>query len=107
MAEALRLTKNDSEISNIIQRRLVFFIGDPAMKLAFPKPIIKITSVNDIPINDLTEPIEALSLVNVKGQVENLNGNILNDYNGELTSTVFDKIISRTDKILSSSQNED
>jgi hypothetical protein len=96
MAEALRLTKNDSEISNIIQRRLVFFIGDPAMKLAFPKPIIKITSVNDIPINDLTEPIEALSLVNVKGQVENLNGNILNDYNGELTSTVFDKNIARS-----------
>ena len=96
MAEALRLTKNDSEISNIIQRRLVFFIGDPAMKLAFPKPIIKITSVNDIPINDLTEPIEALSLVNVKGQVENLNGNILNDYNGELTSTIFDKNIARS-----------
>ena len=96
MAEALRLTKNDSEISNIIQRRLVFFIGDPAMKLAFPKPSIKITSVNDIPINDLTEPIEALSLVNVKGQVENLNGNILNDYNGELTSTIFDKNIARS-----------
>ena len=96
MAEALRLTKNDSEISNIIQRRLVFFIGDPAMKLAFPKPSIKITSVNDIPINDLTEPIEALSLVNVKGQVENLNGNVLNDYNGELTSTIFDKNIARS-----------
>ena len=96
MAEALRLTKNDPEISNIIQRRLVFFIGDPAMKLAFPKPNIKITSVNDIPISDLTQPIEALSYVNVKGQIENLNGNILNDYNGELTSTVFDKIISRS-----------
>jgi hypothetical protein len=96
MAEALRLTKNDPEISNIIQRRLVFFIGDPAMKLAFPKPNIKITSVNDIPISDLTQPIEALSYVNVKGQIENLNGNILNDYNGELTSTVFDKKIPRS-----------
>ena len=96
MAEALRLTKNDPDISNIIQRRLIFFIGDPAMKLAFPKPSIKITSVNDIPINDLTEPIQALSYVNVKGQVESLNGNILTDYNGELTSTVFDKKIPRS-----------
>jgi hypothetical protein len=96
MAEALRLTKNDPEISNIIQRRLVFFIGDPAMKLAFPKPNIKITSINDIAINDLIDPIEALSYVNVKGQIEDLGGNIINDYNGELTSTVYDKNIPRS-----------
>ena len=96
MAEALRLTKNDPEISNIIQRRLVFFIGDPAMKLAFPKPNIKITSINDIAINDLIEPLKALSYVNVKGQIEDLGGNILNDYNGELTSTVYDKNIPRS-----------
>ena len=96
MAEALRLTKNDPEISNIIQRRLVFFIGDPAMKLAFPDPNIKITSVNDIPVNDLNEPLKALSLINIKGQVEGIGGEVLNNYNGELTSTVFDKNISRS-----------
>ena len=96
MAEALRLTKNDPEISNIIQRRLVFFIGDPAMKLAFPDPNIKITSVNDIPLNDFNEPLKALSLVNIKGQVEGIGGEVLNNYNGELTSTVFDKDISRS-----------
>ena len=96
MAEALRLTKNDPEISNIIQRRLVFFIGDPAMKLAFPDPNIKITSVNDIAVNDLNEPLKALSLVNIKGQVEGIGGEVLNNYNGELTSTVFDKNISRS-----------
>jgi hypothetical protein len=43
MAEALRLTKIDNSISGISQKRLVFFIGDPAMKLAFPKPEIKLT----------------------------------------------------------------
>ena len=96
MAEALRLTKNDPTISNVIQRRLVFFIGDPAMKLAFPDPNIKITSVNDIPLNDLNEPLKALSLVNIKGQVEGIGGEVLNNYNGELTSTVFDKNISRS-----------
>jgi hypothetical protein len=93
MAEALRLTKNDPEISNVIQRRLVFFIGDPAMKLAFPDPHISITSVNDVPLNDFNEPLKALSLVNIKGQVETIGGEVLNNYNGELTSTVFDKNI--------------
>ena len=96
MAEALRLTKNDPTISNIIQRRLVFFIGDPAMKLAFPDPNIKITSVNDISVNDLNEPLKALSLVNIKGQIETSGGDVLTNYNGELTSTVFDKNISRS-----------
>ena len=48
MAEALRLTKNDPSISGSDQRRLVFFIGDPAMKLAIPKPNIRITEINDI-----------------------------------------------------------
>ncbi len=38
MAEALRLTKNDPVISGSNQRRLVFFIGYPAMKLAIAKP---------------------------------------------------------------------
>jgi hypothetical protein len=96
MAEALMLTKNDPEISNMIQRRLVFFIGDPAMKLAFPKPNIRILSINDIPVSDLTDPINALSYVNVKGQIENQMGSIITDFNGELTSTVFDKKINRS-----------
>ena len=96
MAEALMLTKNDPEISNMIQRRLVFFIGDPAMKLAFPKPNIRIISINDIAVSEINEPIEALSYVNVKGQIENQSGSVLNDFNGELTSTVFDKKISRS-----------
>ena len=90
------LTKNDPEISNMIQRRLVFFIGDPAMKLAFPRPNIRIISINDIAVPEINEPIEALSYVNVKGQIENQSGSVLNDFNGELTSTVFDKKISRS-----------
>src|SRR5690606_11097541 len=51
MAEALRLTKIDPAISVIGQRRLVFFIGDPAMKLTIPKPNIVLTKVNDVPVN--------------------------------------------------------
>ena len=56
MAEALRLTKNDQIIGGIEQRRLVFFIGDPAMKLAFPKPNIRLTEINDTPISGQIEP---------------------------------------------------
>jgi len=95
MAEALRLTKNDNSISGISQKRLVFFIGDPAMKLAFPKPEIKLTKVNDVPIDQTIDVLEALGHVKLSGEVVDEAGNLISDYNGIVTATVFDKNIDR------------
>ena len=95
MAEALRLTKNDPGISNVSQRRLVFFIGDPAMKLAMPKPSIRITEVNDIPITGAIDALSALSTVKIEGEVVDESGNLISDYNGVLSATIFDKEIDR------------
>jgi len=96
MAEALRLTKNDPSISGTDQRRLVFFIGDPAMKLAIARPNIQITEINDIPINEFSDPLQGLSSVKIEGQVEDEFGNKIDDYSGELVTTVFDKNIERS-----------
>jgi hypothetical protein len=96
MAEALRLTKNDPTISSIEQRRLVFFIGDPAMKLAFPKPDIRLTKINDVPISEETDVLQALSYAKIEGEVIDEMGNVLSDYNGILTATLYDKEIDRS-----------
>ena len=96
MAEALRLTKNDPSISGTDQRRLVFFIGDPAMKLAIPKPNIRINEINDILVDQFTESLQGLSHVKIEGQVEDEFGNKIDDYAGELVTTVFDKNIDRS-----------
>ena len=96
MAEALRLTKTDPTISSSDQRRLVFFIGDPAMKLAIPSPDIRITKINDIAIENFQSNIRGLDLVNIKGGVFGGDGILLDSYNGELTATVFDKNIERS-----------
>ena len=96
MAEALRLTKNDPSISGTDQRRLVFFIGDPAMKLAIPKPNIQITEINDIPINEFSDALQGLSSVKIEGQIEDEFGNKIDEYSGELVTTVFDKNIERS-----------
>ncbi|MBJ6367960.1 type IX secretion system sortase PorU [Snuella sedimenti] len=95
MAEALRLTKNDPQISNSSQKRLVFFIGDPAMKLAFPKPNIRLTKINDVPITQTTDTLKALSYVKLAGEVTDVSGNVLTNYNGALSTTIYDKSISR------------
>ena len=96
MAEALRLTKIDPAISNSDQRRLVFFIGDPAMKLSIPEPEIKITRINDIPVQDFNSSLRGLDLINIKGEIQNENGSPIESYQGELTAIIFDKEIERS-----------
>ncbi len=96
MGEALRLTKTDPSVITSSQKRLVFFIGDPAMKLAFPKPNIRFTEINDVPIGQATDTLKALSRVKLSGEITDVNGNLLNNYNGTVSSTIYDKLINRT-----------
>lgn len=95
MAEALRLTKNDPAISGQSQKSLIFFIGDPAMKLAFAKPNIVLTKINDVPIAQSTDVLKALSRVKLAGEVTDVAGNVLNNYTGILSTTIYDKDIDR------------
>tara|TARA_R110002050_G_scaffold46516_13_gene109408 strand:- start:1295 stop:5059 length:3765 start_codon:yes stop_codon:yes gene_type:complete len=95
MAEALRLTKIDPAVSGVSQKRLMFFIGDPAMKLAFPKPNIRLTKINDIPIGQATDTLKALSYIKLAGEVTDISGNLLSNYNGSLSTTIYDKEINR------------
>lgn len=92
MAEAVRRTK--VEMANEFSR-VISFIGDPALKLAVPKPKIILTEINDVPVASSTEVLEALSYVKLGGRVTNEDGSPLNFYNGELAVTVFDKPINR------------
>ena len=95
MAEALRLTKNDPSISGIGQKYLVFYIGDPALKLAFPEPNVRLTKINDVPVAQNTEVLEALSYAKLAGEVTDLAGNVLTNYNGKVVTTIYDKPIDR------------
>jgi hypothetical protein len=95
MAEALRLTKNDPSIAGASQKRLVFFIGDPAMKLRFAQPNIKLTTLNDVPIAQSTDTLKALSYVKLAGEITDLSGNVLTNYNGTLSTAIYDKSVNR------------
>ena len=93
IAEVLTKTKNEL---NTVQKLLVFFIGDPAMKLAIPEPRIALTTLNDLPIDASNNTIKALDKVKLSGEIQDENGLLISDYSGEVTVTVFDKNISRT-----------
>lgn len=92
IAEALRRAKNGYHSQTL----MVFYIGDPALKLAIPKPTIVLTEVNGEPVAESEFIFKALSHVTLKGEVRNEAGNqILTNYNGELAVQIFDKSINR------------
>ena len=93
-AEALRLAKNDLGIDDRL-RRVVFYIGDPAMHLAFPKQNIELTTINGVPVNQSPPVLQALSKVKMEGRVVDENGNPLTNYSGILSAKVFDKRVQR------------
>lgn len=91
MAEAQRRAKVSMGDPDI---RMICFIGDPALKLAVPKPEIVLTEINDVPVADFTGALNSLAYVKLEGKVVNGTATATN-YNGELEVTVFDKNIDR------------
>jgi hypothetical protein len=92
IAEAVRLTKVASSNSG---NNVVSYIGDPALKLAIPKPKIKLTKINGVPITGTSDILQALGYVTLSGEVTDEFDNPLPNYNGELAVNVFDKEINR------------
>ena len=88
IAEALRLTKNSNPSSS---SNVVFYIGDPALMLAIPKPKIRLTKVNDIPVTGTIPDFQSLAYVKLSGEVTDENNTLLPTYNGELAINIFDK----------------
>jgi hypothetical protein len=93
IAEALRLAKNDPQAQ---ATRVVFYLGDPALFLAIPKPKIQLTQVNDIPLSGAIDDLKSLAYVKLKGEVVDENNAIQNSYNGSLAVQIFDKEIIRS-----------
>jgi len=92
-AEAVRIAKNSTPNVN---RNVIFYIGDPSMHLAFPKPKIELRSVNGVLLEEFSEVLKALDKVKLSGEIQDSNGNILADYNGIIEVKLFDKDLERS-----------
>ena len=90
IAESLRQAKNaySNTASNV-----VFYLGDPALFLAIPKPKVVLTKVNGAPITGPIADFKSLDYVTLTGEVLDENNNQLPTYNGELVVNIFDKNI--------------
>ncbi len=93
IAESLVKAKNNY---SSFQKFFIYYFGDPVKKLAIPEPNIKITKMNGVDITQSIDTLKALSKVSFDGIVtDNLN-NILTNFNGSLSTTVYDKPIDKS-----------
>lgn len=67
-------------------------LGDPALKLAYPKENVTSLTMNNVNITSQVDTIQALSKVTVKGELTNLSGQKMTNFNGVIYPTVYDKI---------------
>ncbi len=93
VGEAVQQTKNNLGTNG---KRIVFYIGDPALRLPYGEPSIRLTSLNGQPFQQANDTLKGLSKNIITGEIVDTSGNRITNYNGRLTTTVFDKRIERS-----------
>lgn len=92
MGEIYQETKNNNRVIGDNNVRRFGLIGDPALKLAFPKQSVITTEINNKPVGSPSlDTLKALSKITIKGFVSANNGTKLTGYNGVVFPTVYDK----------------
>jgi len=67
-------------------------LGDPALRMAYPKYNVITTKINGHDINQKMDTISAMSPVEINGIVADEKGNKLSTFTGEIDVKVFDKV---------------
>lgn len=89
LGDVIRSTKNES-LDRVNNRNFVL-LGDPSMRLAYPKSIAQVTKINNSDVASGLSQIKSLETVKIEGIITEANGQFKEDFNGSLVATVFDK----------------
>ncbi|MFM7731499.1 MAG: type IX secretion system sortase PorU, partial [Flavobacteriales bacterium] len=85
------LTKNGVNPSNSSKPNFSL-LGDPALRLVYPKMYVYTTHINNQEIGAQNDTIKALEEVEFRGYLGDANGNKITSFNGFVYPTVFDKM---------------
>ncbi|MCS3796685.1 type IX secretion system sortase PorU [Niastella sp. OAS944] len=93
LGEAVRQAKNITYnfLGDVVNNRKFTLLGDPALSIAFPAYQVTTTAVNGVAISNIPDTLKALSEYTISGTVQDKMGNTLNDFNGIIYPTIFDK----------------
>jgi len=91
MGEVIQRAKN---AANAGVNSLKFtLLGDPALKLAYPKHKIRTTVINGTPISAVPDTLKALQKVTIQGEVTDESGTKLTWFNGIVYPAIYDKAV--------------
>ena len=71
--------------------KVFVLFGDPALRLAYPKNNVVLTSINGKPVGAVNDTLKALSQVELRGEVNDIFGEKMTDFNGVVRVSVYDK----------------
>lgn len=93
--EIYRRAKN--LVTNDTNKLRYVFLGDPALSLVVPANLMVLDEINGIAVND-GEPFTVMARqdLTITGRVVEPNGNLLEDFNGTATVTLYDAEFSTT-----------
>lgn len=87
IGDALRIAKNNTSVSMSFS-----LTGDPALRLSIPRNEVVVTEINHRPVVDgVDDTATVLSEVTISGEIHGPNGELLEDFNGQIFPIVFDR----------------
>ncbi|HEX7903992.1 MAG TPA: type IX secretion system sortase PorU [Chitinophagaceae bacterium] len=92
LGDAVKEAKNYTyqTSGDVANNRKFTLLGDPALTLAFPTLRVRATKINGIPVAQ-PDTLSASERITIEGEVTDVQGNVLNSYNGSVYPTIFDK----------------
>ncbi len=89
IGDIMRLAKTNT--INTINKRNFSLLADPALRLSYPEYKVVTTSINQKNTSEKTDTVGSLQKVTVTGYVADRFNNKMNDFNGKVVPTVYDK----------------
>lgn len=92
MGEVFLNTKNETYQLSNLNTRAFTLLGDPGIIMSYPKLNAVITEFNDKPVDTMDSlELKSLGKISIAGEMQDLEGNFVKDFGGNLDVTVFDK----------------
>ena len=99
LGDIIRIAKNETTpidrgfLSGDTQNARKFtLLGDPATVIALPTHGVRTTMVDTMAVDGVrTDTVRALQKMRISGEIVDVSGNLLADFNGEVFPTIYDK----------------
>lgn len=90
LGDAVRIGKN-AVTSSAVNNRKFILLGDPALRLNYPKYEVVTKTVNGLDIAITADTLKALEKVTITGEIHDETGALMTGFNGVVYPAIYDK----------------